>query len=195
VGVFGGSFASEISLPPAIAGGAKYKVDFTMVLVDEHGRLREFVAIEVQSIDTTNSYGVGLSALERTREVVTTGVGLNWENVNKRILPQLIIKGLVLQGEERCTKGMFFVTPETVYQKIMTRLGGNNRLRRIPMQPSSITFVRLAHDFPGSAVGEPMKMRFLEEQTVSISDMSLAFISPENLPVAGAYGRSIQAKL
>ena len=52
---------------------------------------------------------------------------MNWENVNKRILPQIIYKGHVLRLEERCTKGLYFVCPKQVYSRIRERLGGNLR--------------------------------------------------------------------
>ncbi len=38
--------------------------------------------------------------------------GVNWENVSKRILPQLIYKGYVLRRERLCSKGLFFVCPK-----------------------------------------------------------------------------------
>ena len=43
-----------------------------------------------------------------------SNAGMNWENVNKRILPQLIYKGHVLRREELCRKGLFFVCPKHV---------------------------------------------------------------------------------
>src|SRR5699024_8980057 len=117
----------------------RYSVDFTLVVVDATGALVAFVPIEVQSIDTTGSYQASLAALRHGRKTVTSTVGLNWENVNKRTLPQLITKGQILQGEPLCTKGPFFVTPEPVYDKIMDRLGGPSHFRHVPLQSGSIT--------------------------------------------------------
>lgn len=197
VGLFGKEgWSSEIQLPAGVEGGARYSVDYTMVAVDPTGDLLGFVPIEVQTIDTTGSYQPSLAALAAGRSVVTSQkAGMNWENVSKRILPQLITKGLTLQGESLCAKGLFFVTPEPVFQRIMTRLGGLERLRRIPKQPGSITFIRYVHDRERAQDGEVVPMRRLEETTISTSDMSLAFITPQNLAGAGAYERTIRARL
>lgn len=203
VGVFGANpFNGELNLPAAIPGAGTPKVDFTAFAIDPGGELRRFVPVEVQSIDTTNSVKVSLDALRAGRQIAQSGVGLNWENVNKRILPQLIVKGLMLQAEEKCTNGLYFVTPEPVYKKIMLRLGGLDaggkpkRLRSIPKQPSSLTFHRYEYDLSLPVRdGEPTRMRLLDPVTVSTSDLSLAFITPENLPASGAFETAMRVKL
>lgn len=195
VGVFGHGWANEIQLPPAMEGGARYSVDFTLVCVSDHGQLLGFVPIEVQTIDTTGSYRPSIEGLEAGRQQVPSTFGMNWENVNKRILPQLIVKGLMLQGERLCHNGIYFVTPEPVYDRIMRRLGGTRRLRQIPRQPGSITFVRYQQDKDAAEPGSPVPMAVSQAVTVSTSDMSLAFITPENLPPAGSYEERILKKL
>lgn len=187
VGVFGQRWASEVKLPEAMPGGPRYSVDFTLVVVTPTGDLASFAPIEVQSIDTTNSYRQSLLALQNGRRLQSSDFGMNWENVNKRILPQLITKGLILQGERLCHSGIYFVSPEPVYDRIMIRLGGQRRLRRIPRQPGSITFMKLQQDTAKAVDGLPTPMGVSELQTISTSDMSIAFISPENLPPAGSY--------
>ncbi|ODR25445.1 NotI family restriction endonuclease [Mycolicibacterium porcinum] len=196
VGVFGQEFSGEIKLPPAMPGGARYAVDFTLVVVDPSGDLLAFTPVEVQTIDTTGSYQSSLKALCDDRTVVPSTFGMNWENVNKRILPQLIIKGLMLQGERLCGTGMYFVTPEPVFDRIMLRLGSVDRLRRIPKQPGSITFVRYRYAYEETALsGTPLTLVSLDDITISTSDMSLAFISPENLPAIGSFEASIRARM
>lgn len=203
VGVFGAKpFEGELNLPVAIEGAGSPKVDFTVFAVSPGGDLLRFVPVEVQSIDTTNSTRDSQTALKNGRQVVQSGVGLNWENVNKRILPQLIVKGLMLQAESKCTHGLYFVTPEAVYKKIMLRLGGTEadgmprRLRSIPQQPGSLTFHRYDYDLSVPlADGVPTPMALLDPVTVSTSDLSLAFITPENLPASGAYETAMRNKL
>ncbi|WP_188078838.1 NotI family restriction endonuclease [Rhodococcus sp. ANT_H53B] len=196
VAVFGQGWGAEIKLPPAVIGGSRYSVDFTLVVVDDQSNLCEFVPVEVQTIDTTDSYKISLAALRDDREIVPSRVGLNWENVNKRILPQLIVKGLMLQAEEKCSKGMYFVTPESVFKRILARLGGESRLRKLPNQPGSITFFRYQHDIgAASPQGYVVPMRKEMSLTISTSDMSLAFISPQNLPPVGAYEAEIAQKI
>lgn len=145
IAVFGKRWGGELRLPQRSGRGA-YFVDWVLAKVTEQGELEEFVAVEVQTIDSTGNYRNGAIALELHRTEVRTTAGLNWENVSKRILPQLIYKGQVLQREELCRKGLFFVCPEPVYFKILDRLGGQKGLLKYSLQPASITFLAYNYD-------------------------------------------------
>jgi len=145
IAVFGQRWGGELRLPQK-AGRGGYFVDWVLAKLDTAGELEEFVAAEVQTIDTTGSYRKGYESLLRDRRNTKTTAGLNWENVSKRILPQLIYKGQVLQREELCRKGLFFICPQPVFERIMTRLGGQDRLVRYALQPASITFMVYDHD-------------------------------------------------
>ena len=69
-------------------------------IIDASGKLLSFVAIEVQSIDTTGNYQAErLAYLEKGSFGGKSTAGLNWENVNKRILPQIIYKGHALRAK------------------------------------------------------------------------------------------------
>lgn len=141
VAVFGKKRGRELRLPQRDGRGG-YFVDWVLALLNEQGDLLEFVAVEVQTIDTTGNYRNGRAALfSEARVVEKTTAGLNWENVSKRILPQLVYKGQVLQREALCRKGLFFVCPVQVFDKIKARLGGAQGLVRHPLQPASITFL------------------------------------------------------
>lgn len=195
IGVFGQGWGSEVKLPPSLEGGASYSVDFTLIAVSPEGDLLAILPVEVQSIDTTDSYKSGVEAHELDGSVTQTKAGLNWENVSKRILPQLIVKGLMLQGERLSTHGIYFVTPEPVFKKIAARLGGMERLREIPTQPGSITFVRYGYEEYPSTDGLPLELVVTGTTTISTSDMSIAFISPQNLPPAGSYEARLRKRL
>ncbi|MFZ2406058.1 MAG: NotI family restriction endonuclease [Methylobacter sp.] len=145
IAVFGKRWGGELRLPQK-SGSGGYFVDWVLAKLDTTGKLEEFVAVEVQTIDTTGNYRNGFSALKNDRSVIKTTAGLNWENVSKRILPQLIYKGQVLQREEMCKKGLFFVCPEPVFERITNRLGGQQGLIRYALQPASITFVAYNHN-------------------------------------------------
>jgi hypothetical protein len=153
VGVFGKKWGGELRLPQRQGTGG-YFVDWILALVDADGELAEFVAIEVQTIDTTGNYRASrLGLLADQRPIVQSTTGLNWENVNKRILPQLIYKGQVLQREEKCKKGLFFICPTPVYKKVMDRLGGSAGLTEFHLQPASVTF--LGYDYANLSVAKP----------------------------------------
>lgn len=145
VAVFGKRWGGELRLPQR-AGNGGYFVDWVLAKIDKTGELEEFVAVEVQTIDTTGNYRNGYESLIKGNGVEKTTVGLNWENVSKRILPQLIYKGQILQREELCKKGLFFVCPEPVCRRVMKRLGGQAELVKYALQPASITFSVYNHD-------------------------------------------------
>ncbi len=145
IAAFGKRWGGELRLPQK-SGRGGYFVDWVLAKLDAAGELEEFVAVEVQTIDTTGSYRNGYEALMHDHSIIKTTAGLNWENVSKRILPQLIYKGQVLQRESLCKKGLFFVCPHPVYQRIMNRLGGQDGLIRYSLQPASISFLVYDHD-------------------------------------------------
>lgn len=128
--------------------GSNYSFDWIIALVDKTGALVEFVAVEVQTIDTTGSYrsqswelqkehdGPGIEGYERP--LAGKSSNFNFENVNKRILPQLITKGHLLRVEESCKKGLFFVCPTPVLERIYRRLG--NQLAEYALQPGRLPF-------------------------------------------------------
>ncbi|MBN8936420.1 MAG: hypothetical protein J0I13_09055, partial [Rhizobiales bacterium] len=143
---FGKGYGRELRLPSRDGVGSYY-VDWILARISGSAQLAEFVAVEVQTIDTTNSYSETIKQLRLgNREPVRNDVGLNWENVSKRILPQLIYKGHVLRHEKLCHKGLFFICPEQVYSRILTRLGGG--LTEYYHQPGAITFHPYALDGP-----------------------------------------------
>ena len=116
IAVFGKRWGKELRLPSRAkkTGGGRgaYFVDWILAHINAAGKLLGFVAIEVQSIDTTGNYQAErLAYLERGSFSGKSTAGLNWENVNKRILPQIIYKGHVLRREPLCQKGLFFICP------------------------------------------------------------------------------------
>ncbi|SCZ00979.1 NotI family restriction endonuclease [Flavobacterium caeni] len=168
IAVFGKKWGGELRLPKR-SGSGGYFVDWVLAKLNGSGELEEFVAVEVQTIDTTGNYRNGINALENNRLQEKTTAGLNWENVSKRILPQLIYKGQLLQREEFCKKGLFFVCPEPVYTRIMERLGGESGLVKYALQPASISFLAYNFDFSTSTEhGQliPLKLSGVHSTTV-----------------------------
>jgi hypothetical protein len=188
VAVFGKGWGGELRLPQR-RGTGSYFVDWVLARLDADGRLAEFTAIEVQTIDTTGNYQAARQALLDERRMVSDSVGLNWENVSKRIIPQLIYKGQVLQREELCRTGLFFVAPDPVYRRVLERLGGKDRLPAFPSQPASIHFI--SYDKTGPAVdGQPTPMGIVEEHCTTVYKVQEAF-SSLTLPEAGVYREAI----
>lgn len=194
IAVFGHGWGGELRLPQR-KGGGSYFVDWVLAHLNERGELIEFTAIEVQTIDTTGSYRIAQEALAERREVISDTVGLNWENVSKRILPQLIYKGQVLQGEDLCKAGLFFVCPKPIYERVLNRLGGVERLPTMPTQPASIHFV--GYDYAPESLsvdGEIKPLDIVVEHSTAVYKIQEAF-SALNLPDRNVYGAAIRRNL
>jgi hypothetical protein len=204
VAVFGKYWGSELSIPqPRVAdeietGG--FYIDYVLARLAVTGEMEEFTAVEVQTIDTTNSYKEQSDAFfagqpfvdARGNDPGWSNAGLNWANVSKRILPQLIYKGYVLRRERRCGKGLFFICPTAVLNKVRARLG--TKMLEYPIAAGTITFQ--AYDL-GPYFG-PNRRRDLvkgETFTTTVEQVAYAFVSPVNLPPMGVYEAAITAAL
>lgn len=190
--VFGKRWGKELRLPNRGTGGG-YFVDWVLALLNSDRKLAGFVAVELQTMDTTGSYEEEVRAhLSGKPWAKGSKAGINWENVAKRILPQIIFKGHVLRNEPLCTKGMYFVCPAPVYDRIVTRLGGD--LREYHPQSGALTF-RWYDLSPPSEPGERRALTFVGQRTTTVDQVALAFTSPKNLPDAGVYEVAIRAEL
>ena len=194
VAVFGHGWGGELPLPKRKGRGSNY-VDWILARLDGSGELTEFTAIEVQTIDTTGSYQNARRALIERHEVEKDTVGLNWENVSKRIIPQIIYKGQVLQREELCRSGLYFVCPKPVYDRVLERLGGKEKLPQFPTQPAAIHFV--AYDYLTDISKEDGKIRplgIVEEYCTTVYKVQEAF-SAVDLPEQNVYRDAIRRSL
>ena len=203
VAVFGRYWGQELPLPrPRLAGAAsrQYYVDWILAKFDGGGNLAELTAVEVQTIDTTGNYSDQAQAFFRGepyrdgqgRDPGYSDAGMNWENVNKRILPQIIYKGHVLRRETKCTKGLYFVCPKQVFSRIRDRLGGN--LHTYDPSPGTITF-RSYELGPAVQTNKQRTLRLFGQFTTTVDQVALAFTSPMNLPEQNVYEAAIKAAL
>lgn len=89
------------------------------------GYLRAYSAIEVQAIDITGNYRAARRAyLSGAGTIPPSGHGLNWENVNKRIIPQLIRKGMMMSDlEADGALGIGFLVDANVLDRLERRIG------------------------------------------------------------------------
>lgn len=97
-------------------------LDWVLVEV-RGGKATEIVGVEVQSIDTTENYHASREDYGKLHDGQTLPAirqsehGLNWANVWKRLIPQLILKGPVFEASSLCNKGLYFVLPDEVYKR------------------------------------------------------------------------------
>lgn len=191
--VFGKGWGKELRLPSRSKKSGAYFVDWILAHVNSVGELIGFVAVEVQSIDTTGNYQAERTAYLNGQSFAgSSTAGFNWENVNKRILPQIIYKGHVLRREPLCQKGLFFLCPTPVYKKIEERLGGN--LTSIHQQPGSVTI--MWYDIgPAVPAGQIRALQLIGQFTTTVDQVALAFTAPSNLPPPRVYEQAILAEL
>lgn len=199
VAVFGKRWGKELRIPnrkkEGEDGGGRtgsYFVDWILAKLNPAGQLEEFVALEVQSIDTIGSYREERAAHMAGLPFDGKSAGLNWENVNKRIIPQLIYKGHLLQREKLCRTGLYFICPKPVYSKIMERLGG--KLPNYPSQAGSLTFMwyQIA---PDAGPGQIRELQNTGKFSTTVHQVELAFSSASNLPEIGVYEMAIKSAL
>jgi hypothetical protein len=205
VAVFGRYWGRELSIPQPRNSEedstSSFYIDYVLARLDWSGDLAEFTAVEVQTIDTTDSYRTQSEAFFRGEHFKdsrgrspgwSSKAGLNWANVSKRILPQLIYKGYVLRREKKCAKGLFFVCPSAVLRRVRARLGGH--LLEYPIAAGTITF--RSYDLgPDCGAGNQRALIHADSFTTTVEQVAYAFVSPANLPEMGVYERAILAAL
>lgn len=195
VAVFGHRWGGELRLPKR-NGVGNYFADWVLARLDERGELAEFTSIEVQTIDTTGNYRASRAGLIDGRREVKSTIGLNWENVSKRIIPQLVYKGQVLQREPLRRSGLWFVTPESVYSRIIDRLGGaKNMAFGYAPQPGALHFLRYDYDDNAEhAKGVPTKLMVTGDECTTVEQVQAAF-NRVRLPEPGVYGKALREAL
>lgn len=193
IAVFGHGWGGELPLPKR-QGKGSYYVDWILARLNGDAELVEFTAIEVQTIDTTGSYKNARAALLNRHTIEKDTVGLNWENVSKRIIPQIIYKGQVLQREELCQSGLYFVCPKPVYDRVLERLGGKGKLPQFPTQPAAIHFVAYDYLSKETEEGKIKPLGIIEEYCTTVYKVQEAF-SAVDLPDQNVYRDAIRKSL
>jgi len=192
---FGKRSGKELRIQKAAGSTDEYSSDWVLALLDADGVVEAFTPVEVQTMDTTGSYQrewYHLNGLEVPANFRSTPPGLNWENVNKRIIAQLLIKGNVFSKEVRCNRGLFFICPEPVYQSLMRRLGA--KLSEHPLTLGTLTFRRYQLE-PTAEHGTIRKLVFTGQFTTSIQNFRDAYNSTLNLPQMGIVEQTINGTI
>lgn len=146
----------------------------------------DYICVEIQSIDITGNYRDAWSAYMAMEdpnghyEIPNSGHGLNWANVHKRLIPQLIRKGNVAAAASRC-RGLFFVLPDTVYKKFEEVIGHVDRETKFGQGNLTVVTYSL-----GSLVAKGAIRNLERQRTVhyKLKNIAEAFIAPKD-PIAG----------
>jgi hypothetical protein len=154
---FGQNSGKEVS----IQSNGKLSIDWVLQRYVKSGSKldpKDFVAIEVQSIDITGNYRENFHAYERLKTTGNTpnsipdaGHGLNWANVHKRLIPQIIRKGNVYSKMPTCS-GFAFILPSLVYEKFDEILGDLPELEASSNQSLSVFTYSLGNNTENGSV-------------------------------------------
>jgi hypothetical protein len=118
--LLGKKSGSEISLRNS---AAQLSIDWVMAHMVS-GKLDLIIPCEVQSIDITGNYREPWRAYANEGTIIpNSSHGMNWANVWKRLIPQLMLKGAVASTSTLCNKGLYFIVPDRVYTQFEKLVG------------------------------------------------------------------------
>lgn len=158
--------------------------------------LVEYVGIEVQSIDITGNYRDNWYAYKNIKpntKIPNSEHGLNWANVRKRLIPQIIQKSLVYSQSKLVKSGLYFIVPEIVYKKFEDVLGTD-----IPLVAKSAPNIITVHTYGLEnqvPEGQIRKVSLIRKLKFTMEDFSHRFISGPNLPKATELDTAIRKAL
>lgn len=175
--------------------GKSCSMDWVLAAISG-GKLAEYVGIEVQSIDITNNYRDNWYAYRHIRAgaaIPRSEHGMNWANVHKRLIPQLIRKSLIYARSDYVKNGLYFIVPDIVYRKFEEIIGSDIPLvfRRGPDILTVHTYA-LGNPVPEGNVRELVPVRKLRFRMRDFSDR---FISGPNLPGAEELDSAVRRAL
>lgn len=176
--------------------GTRLSMDWVLAKVC-NGDLAEYVGIEVQSIDITGNYRDNWYAYKNLSSsdilIPKSGHGMNWANVHKRLIPQLIRKGLIYSRSSLVTSGLYFVVPDIVYKKFEEVIG-----KDIPLVKVNSPDVLTVHTYSLSSPVEHGHQRHIVlERAIKfeLEEFSNRFITGVNLPSGEDLDNSVRRVL
>lgn len=176
-------------------GGKAFSMDWVLARVEKN-RLEAYTGVEVQSLDITGNYRDTWHAyrnIDKSSEIPKSCHGLNWANVHKRLIPQIIRKSLLYSRSPYVKTGLYFIVPDVVYRKFEEIIGPDIPLQK--KQASDVITVLTWSLGAKSRNGKPRKLVQRRKLRFRIDDFSERFISGPNLPGHEALDNSIKQAL
>lgn len=161
----------------------QHSMDWVLARV-KSGILLEYVGIEVQSIDITGNYRDNWYSYKTLNEdtliIPRSQHGMNWANVHKRLIPQLIRKGLMYEKSKLVKNGLYFILPDIVYKKFEELIGDDIPL--VDYKSPSVLNVNTYSLSKEVEHGEQRHLVLEREISFEIDEFSQRFISGAKLP-------------
>lgn len=179
--------------------GRNLSMDWVLARVMD-GQLIEYVGIEVQSIDITGNYRDAWHGYKNLPEAGTpvdqipsSSHGLNWANVHKRLIPQLIRKGVIYSQSKLARKGLYFIVPEIVYNKFEDVIGSDIPIVQNASNETLTVFTYSLGD--NVATGQHRELVQVLKMRFTLEEFSGRFISGPNLPSGDELDKAIKRVL
>lgn len=105
---------------------------------------------------------------------------MNWANVHKRLIPQIIRKGTMYSRSKMVKHGLYFVVPDIVYRKFEEIIGHD-----IPLIENAGNDILTIHTYelsPFTIHGEQRSIVMKRNIRFSLEEFSRRFVSGPNLP-------------
>lgn len=170
-------------------------MDWVLAKIEDN-RLINYTGIEVQSIDITGNYRDTWYAYKNINDssiIPKSEHGLNWANVHKRLIPQIIRKSLIYSKSNFVTNGLYFIVPDIVFKKFEEIIGTDIPLVEHP-GADIITVYTYGLDTPGPE-GTIRDLIQIRKIRFTIDEFSKRFISGQNLPPATELDNAIKKSL
>jgi hypothetical protein len=184
--LLGQNSGSEVSLTNP--GVISLSLDWVVVHCID-GKVQGLIPIEVQSIDTTGNYRDNWAAYSKElSKIPDSKHGMNWANVWKRLIPQLILKSSISSTSALCHYGLYFVVPDRVYLQFEKLLGD---VKSHPASGPGRLKVMTYGFGPEVASGEIRELNQVRTKSYSSKDFAAAFASGSQMPL----GSQLDAKV
>lgn len=155
-------------------------MDWVLAYIKD-GILLNYVGIEVQSIDITGNYrDAWYAARSKNNDIPASQHGLNWANVHKRLIPQIIRKSLIYSQSKLVKNGLYFIVPDAVYKRFEDIIGSD-----IPQIQSVGKETITVHTYdltPPKPFGYSRTLVPNRSLRFTLADFSERFIAGPNLP-------------
>jgi hypothetical protein len=188
--LLGQKSGKEISL--SNPGVIELSLDWVMAVVTG-GKLRVVIPCEVQSIDTTGNYHKNWAAYSKERATVPDSRhGMNWANVWKRLIPQIILKGSIASTSTLCVRGLYFIVPDRVYVQFEKLVGP---VTAAPYPANGIVTVMTYGLGPVTGTGGIRTLLLGRTLRMRVTDFASAFASGKQLPLGSQLDEKVAALL
>lgn len=116
-------------------------VDMVIADIDDTtGQVRNFVSVELQAVDITGSYEPAYQGVLHSLPEVNVSYGINWKNVRKRFISQLIDKGIY---HHHWGTRIVAVLQTPLYEKLRESI----RFEEIPSDSGGNTIIFMLYDY------------------------------------------------